>query len=88
MLPFWPELGPPGRMGVYLYTGLSCTLLSYIASYWATLHPPELLRHPNERRCTLLSYAAPYEAMLHSTELCRTLYELRCILRATVHPLS
>jgi hypothetical protein len=41
------------RRGVYLSTGLSWTLLSYIASYWATLHPPEL-------RCTLMSYTAPY----------------------------
>ncbi len=58
--------------GVYFSTGLSCSLLSYIAPYWVTLHPIEL-------RCTLLSYAA-------STELRRTLYELRCILRATLHP--
>ncbi len=35
---------------VYLSAGLSCTLLSYIASYWAALHPaPEL-------HWTLISY--------------------------------
>ncbi len=42
-----------GRAYTYLSTGLSCTHMSYIAPYWATMHPPEL-------RCTLLSYAAPY----------------------------
>jgi hypothetical protein len=44
--------------GVYLYTRLSCTLLSYIASYWATRHPTELC-------CTQLSYAAFNWAMTH-----------------------
>jgi len=39
--------------GVYFFTGLSCTLLSFAAPYWATMHPLEL-------RGTLLSYAAPY----------------------------
>jgi len=48
---------------VYLSAGLSCTLLSYFASYWATLHPPEL--HWN-----LISYTAPYWATLHPTMLC------------------
>ncbi len=51
MLPFWPEFG--AARGVYLSTGLSWTLLSYIAPYWATLHPPEL-------RGNLMRYAAPY----------------------------
>ncbi len=36
---------------------LGCTLLSYAAPYWATLHPSELEVHP-------LSYAAPYYAIL------------------------
>ncbi len=51
---------------------LSCTLLSYIAPYWATLQPPELRcalfwapLHSVELRCTLLSYAAFNWAMLH-----------------------
>ncbi len=48
--------------GVYLSTGLSCTLLSYIAPSWSTLHPPKL-------RCTLMSYTAPYWATLHPTKL-------------------
>jgi hypothetical protein len=42
-----------GARGIYLSTGLSCTLLSYIAPYWATMHPPALWG-------TLMSYAAPY----------------------------
>jgi hypothetical protein len=41
--------------GVYLSTGLRCTLMSYIAPYWGTMHPT---LHPIELRCTLLSYAA------------------------------
>ncbi len=53
--------------GVYLSIGLSCTLLSYIASYWATLHSPEL-------RCTLMSYTAPEWATLHPNELHCTLF--------------
>jgi hypothetical protein len=51
---------------------LSCTLMSYIAPYWATLQPPELRcalfwapLHPVELRCILLSYAAFNWAMLH-----------------------
>ncbi len=52
-----------GRQGRIFSTGLSCTLLSYMASYWATLHTFEL-------RCPLLSYAAPYWASLHPTKLC------------------
>jgi len=61
---------------------IRCTPLSYVAFYWAMLHPPELPRtflsytavyqstlHPLELRCTLLSYAAPSWAMLHPTEL-------------------
>ncbi len=48
---------------VYLSTGLSCTLLSYIAPYWATMYPPEL---PN----TLMSYAAPSWSTLHPSKLC------------------
>ncbi len=39
--------------GIYFFTGLSCTFLSYAAPYWASLHLSEL-------RCILLSYAAPY----------------------------
>jgi hypothetical protein len=49
MLSVRPELGPP--WGVYFYIGLHCTLLSYAAPFWATLHPNELC-------CTLLTYAA------------------------------
>ncbi len=65
--------------GIYFSTGLICTLLSYAAPYWATLHPRELrctpvsyaappwaTLHPRELRCTLLSYAAPYWATLHT----------------------
>ncbi len=48
--------------GVYLSTGLSFTLLSYIAPSWSTLHPPEL-------RCTLMSHSAPYWATLQPTKL-------------------
>ncbi len=81
MLPFWP----PGS--VYFSTGLRCTPLSYIASYWVTLHPFEF-------RCTLLSYAAPYWATLHPTMLCciqlsylcRTQSELSCILLSYAAP--
>ncbi len=50
MLLFRPKFGPPGA---FISTGLSCTLLSYIAPYLATMHPPEL-------RATLMSYTAPY----------------------------
>jgi hypothetical protein len=70
MLLFWPELGPPE--GGAFSTELSCTLLSYIASYWAMLYSFEL-------RCTLLSYAVPYWAMLHPTKLC---------ILSWLHPLS
>ncbi len=75
---------------VYLSAGLSCTLLSCIASYWAMQHPPKLhwWLNPNKLYCTLLSYTTPYYAMLHSTELHCTLFELWCILRATLHPLD
>ncbi len=53
----FPEARTRATKGIYLPIGLSCTLLSYIASYCATLHPPDV--HPNELRCTLLSYAVP-----------------------------
>ncbi len=79
--------------GIYFSTGLSFTLLSYIASYWAKLHLFELCRtllsyiasywaklHLFELCCTLLSYAASYQAMLHSTELRRPIW-------AKLHPL-
>jgi hypothetical protein len=53
----YPQNFPSGpnsrRHGRISSIGLSCTLLSYIASYVAMLHPPEL-------RCTLMSYTAPY----------------------------
>ncbi len=48
------------------------TLLSYTATYWASLHPKELC-------CTLLSYAAPSWATLHHTELPAPYW-------ATLHP--
>ncbi len=74
--------------GVYFSTGLSCTLLNYITSYWVTQHPIEL-------RCTLISYAAfnwstphPIWAKLHPSELRCTLSELSSALRATLNPLS
>ncbi len=65
--------------GVYLSTGLSCTLLSYIAPYWATLQlqPPELR-------------SALFWATLHHVELPEqrlTLNELRCTLKNKWPPL-
>jgi hypothetical protein len=76
----------------YLSAGLSCTPLGYTASYWATLHPPEL-------HWTLISYIAPYWATLHPTMLCciqlsytapclsyAAFQELRCTLWAKLHP--
>ncbi len=87
----FPQARTRAARGVYLFIGLSCTLLSYIASYWATLHPPELrctLRatlHPIELCCTSktcciqLSYAAPL------SKLCCT-SELSCILQSYVAP--
>ncbi len=57
LLLIYPQKLSLRPLGVYLSIGQSCTLLSYIASYWATLHPPDV--HPNELRCTLLSYAVP-----------------------------
>jgi hypothetical protein len=46
-------------------TDLRCTILSYAASYWASLYPywamlyPNwAMLHPTELRCTLLSYSA------------------------------
>jgi hypothetical protein len=89
----FPSSPKSAARGVYFSTGLSCTLLSYIAPYWTTLHPFEL-------RCALLSYAAPFGSTLHPTkpcciqlllhpcELCCTLSELSCALRATLNPLS
>ncbi len=80
--------------GVYLSTGLSCTLVSYIAPApsWFTLHPPEL-------RCTLMSYTTPYWATWRPAKLCcnqlsyAASSELSCTLLsyavpfwATVHP--
>ncbi len=65
MLPFWPELGPPGAYifpppdsaalywAVLHLTELRCTLLSSAAPSWAALHPPEL-------RCTLWAKLHPY----------------------------
>ncbi len=47
-----PELAPRGAY-IFHWAKLHCTLLSYIASYGATLHHTEL-------RCTLMSYTAPY----------------------------
>ncbi len=44
---------PRTARGVYFSTRLSCTLVSYAAPYWATLHPTKLC-------CIQLSYAAPY----------------------------
>ncbi len=69
MLPFWPELGPPGAGHIPFHWAklhpyeLHCTLLSYDAPYWATMHPPELSG-------TLVSYAEPSWATLHPTKLC------------------
>ncbi len=60
--------------------GAGCTLLSYKAPYWATLHPTMLRCTPpwvynasSELRRTLLSYAKPYLATLHPTDLRYTL---------------
>ncbi len=59
--------------GIYFFTGLRCTLLSYAAFKWAMLHPIWALLHPksyvtpSELSCTLPSYAAPFWAMLHPT---------------------
>ncbi len=57
---------------------LRCTLLSYAAPYWATLHPTKLCciklsyaapnqswAAPSELSCILLSYAGPFWATLH-----------------------
>ncbi len=41
----------PQELRCTLWAKLHCTLLSYAAPYWVTLHPSEL-------RCTLLSYAS------------------------------
>ncbi len=75
LLLFLPQSFPSGpnsaARGVYLSIGLSCTLLSHIASYWATLHPPEL-------RCTLLSSTAPWWATLHPIEV-RCTSKICCI---------
>ncbi len=69
---------------------LFCTLLSFVASFWAT-KPSELgcillsnavrywATHPTVLRCTRLSYAAPFSALLHPSELQRTLWP-------TLHP--
>ncbi len=85
--------------GVYLSTGLSCTQLSYIAPYLATLQPPELCcalfwatLHPVELRCTLISYAAfnwailqPIWAMMHPKSYASP-YELSSTLLSYVAP--
>ncbi len=57
-----PELGQSGV--VYLSIGLSCTFLSYIASYWATLVHPKSYAAPSELSWILLSYVAPFWATL------------------------
>ncbi len=77
--------------------------LSYAASYWAKLQPPELPRRPvplwtalsywatvrcSELRCTLLSYAAPSWATLHFTEQCCVLLSLAAPFWTTLHPLN
>ncbi len=54
-----PGRNRPGaavQQPIALATDLRCTILSYAAPYWVTLHP-------------ILSYAAPYWAKLHPTEL-------------------
>jgi hypothetical protein len=60
--PSGPNSGSQGC--VYLSIGLSCTLLSYIASYWATLVHPKSYAAPSELSWILLSYVAPFWATL------------------------
>ncbi len=75
-------------------TELHCTLLSYGAPCWATVHPAELrgtpyglaqpnwaTLHPTELHCTPLCYAVPHWATLYPTELPNTLW-------ATLYPTS
>ncbi len=59
--PNWATLHPAELP--YTPTQLSCTLLSYVARYWTTLHP--------------LSYAAPYWATLHPDVYVYHLYLVR-----------
>ena len=96
MLPFRLQAQTRAARDVYLSTGLSCTLLSYIAPYWATLQPPELrcalfwaTLHHVELRCTLLSYAAFNWAMLNygsPSELSCTLLSYIAPYWATLQP--
>ncbi len=56
------------------YCKLNCILQSYFSSYWAILHPTELL-------CILLSNSAYYWPSLHPSKLLHTLpCSARCIL--------
>ncbi len=77
--PSGPNSGSQGC--VYLSIGLSCTLLSYITSYWATLVHPKSYAAPSELSWILLSYAGPY---LQQAKL-RPL-ELRCTFWAKLSP--
>ncbi len=96
MLPFRLQAQTRAARDVYLSTGLSCTLLSYIAPYRATLQPPELrcalfwaTLHHVELRCTLLSYAAFNWAMLNygsPSELSCTLLSYIAPYWATLQP--
>ncbi len=63
---FTPQNFPSGLSQgcVYLSIGLSCTLLSYIASYWATLVHTKSYAAPSELSWILLSYVAPFWATL------------------------
>jgi hypothetical protein len=74
----FPQARTRSARGEYLSIGLSCTLLSYIASYEATLHLPEL-------RCTLMNNTAPYWATLYPLSYVH-LTELHCTLCAILHP--
>ncbi len=76
-------------------TKLCCTLLSYAASYWATLLHPDLhaapsgaTLHPTELRCTFLCYTALSELGCSLLICCATLHhtELRCTILSYAAP--
>ncbi len=66
-------------------TELSFTLLSYAASFWATLHPTwatlrlKSYATPSELRCNHLNSALPFWATMHPSEQAAPY-------RATTHP--
>ena len=63
---------------------LSCTLLSYAASFWATLHPSELRCTLSKLRCALRTTLLPLDK-LEPSELCYSLLSYAASFWATLY---